>query len=493
MRSIRKTLVIGTTAGTAALLSAGGIVLFLLVRSGLVAQLDQSLNDNARLYASTVEQKRKKPGLEVDKLDMKEFEAPDRPEYLQLWGEDGASLFRSSSLGEADLEKFAAPIEAPDHRWVKLPSGHAARAVGMCFIPLPDRKAKDADAEPLVIPSQVVTLVLARDTRALDETLASLGTLITLVSLATLVATVAVLRVVIWRSLKPMDHLAAEIGRLDEEDLSGRVDLADAPHELQPVRDQLNGLLHRLEDAFFRERRLSADVAHELRTPLAGLRSAVEVALSRPRSPAESREVLADCLAIIRRMQDMVEKLLSLFHLEMGRLTIQTRDVSPHELIRNAWEALDGLAGARRLRVSWSLGVERTVVTDPDLLGLVIQNILENAVCHSDAGGTVSIAMVVDEDRLDLRVANSGCALDEGEAARVFDRFWRGDAVRSEAGVHCGLGLPLVRRVVEALGGSTRARIADGVFEIAVSVPAPAAPLAAPPRPAPPARLPQPR
>lgn len=473
MRSLRGALVLGTTAGMAAVLAAAAGITYQLIRADLVEEFDRSLADSARLLASTMEQGPRKINGDFRKYDMREFEASERPGYLEVWRPDGSVFFRSPSLGASDLERIGGPFEAPACRPVELPDGRPGRAVGITFAPRVEKKKREGDAaeRPAAAPRTVV-LALARGTEAIEAPLARLAALFGAVGAAAIAIAAGVLWLVIWWSLKPVGRLAAQIGGIGERDLSARLDGREAPRELQPVVDRLNDLLGRLRAAFDRERTLTADVAHELRTPLAGLRSTAEVALSRSREAPEYREALGDCLEITQRMQALVENLLSLARLEAGQVESHPRPVVPPEMLRAAWKPLEEAARARRLTVDWALGSAEPVMTDPALLDLVIGNLLENAVAHADGGGSVRIETSAGAEALEIRITNSGSTLPPDRAQEVFERFWRGDAARASNGSHCGLGLPLVKKVVGVLGGEVAVRsTAGGDFEVEVSIP----------------------
>ena len=475
MHSLRKTLILGTTIGTVAVLLAIGFLLYVLVRAGLVEQFDHSLIDKARLLASTIELEEGEVDLQFDEFDMHEFQKQDRPGYMQLWYADGSVLFRSKSLDNDNLEQSAGSAESPAYYWLKLPDGRNGRAVGIAFAPKIEHGWQD-DEDDLRKDwkdrTARITLVLARGTTLIDQTLARFEMIILLAGTIAIVVSGAVLWFVIRRSLRPLGQLAAEISRLDEEDLSTKVGAGCSVQELQPVKERLNELLGRLETAFARERSFSSDVAHELRTPLSGLRSTMEVILLKQRNPDEYREALRDNLQITEDMQAMVENLLTLARLEAGQVDISTEPVDLNELLRNAWEPAVESAQARNLKIQWTLGPESVISTDRSLLGLAIRNILENAAAYADDGGLIEVQTGREEGRMNVRIANTGSNLSQEKAEEAFERFWRDDAARSAAGVHCGLGLSLVRKIVAALGGSVSVRSSvGGSFDITVSMP----------------------
>ena len=464
-RSLRTRLVLGATLGTAGVFLAAGVLLYALVRDGLVAQFDRALLDKARLLASATEWEDEELDLNFDEFDMHEFDRADRPAYLQVWLTDGAVAFRSPSLAGADLERLAGSLDAPLCRRVILPDGRPGRATGFTMTPKTEGSSPPSDAA-------AVTVVLARGTAPVDAVLAQLAMLLVLVGLVAVGLSAGVLWLTVRRGLRPVDGLANQIAGLGEADLAARLEAPDAPRELVPVVDRLNDLLGRLEAAFQRERGFSADVAHELRTPLAGIRSTLDVALTRPRGAPEYEEVLRGCLRIAVQLQRMVEHLLTLARLDAGQVEIRPEAVCVNTLARDAWEPLTESAEARRLQVRWALGDDVRVTTDRSLLDLVVRNVLENAVVHADEGGSVVVETAAKGHGADVRVTNSGSRLSGQQADHVFERFWRGDAARTEAGVHCGLGLPLVKEIVAALGGSVAVQSTEGgEFEITISIP----------------------
>ena len=477
MRSLRSALILGTILGTAVVLVAAGALLYSFVRAGLVAEFDQSLADKARLVASTTDQTADGVELDFQELDLRGFGAADPSSYLEVWAADGSPLFRSPSLGQGHLERVAGTVDSPAFRWVSLPDGRPGRLVGITLAPRVDEEDHDdrpeaRDEPPSDWPLRTVTLVLARHTGPMATMLSRLRTLLALVGLVTVAVTAVVLWSVVRRSLRPLDHLAGQIGELDEQDLSARVEMPRPLRELVPLTHRLNGLLARLEAAFQRERSFSANVAHELRTPLAGLRSTLEVALSPPQRSSRFREALGDSLQITTKMQAMVENLLWLARVEAGQVAARAEPVPLSDLIRAAWKPLAEAAEARRLDVQWALRITAPVMTDPHLLGQAVRNILENAVEYADEGGRVNIETLVADHRAAIRLTNTGSAVPADQAERVFDRFWRGDAARTATGNHCGLGLPLARKLAAILGGSVEVRSSvGGEFEITVSIP----------------------
>jgi signal transduction histidine kinase len=218
----------------------------------------------------------------------------------------------------------------------------------------------------------------------------------------------------------------------------------------------LNQLLSRLENAFERERTFSADIAHELRTPMAGLRSSVEVALSRPREADDYRETLEGTLQPIYRVQAMVETLLYLGRLEAGQIEIVERTVDVRELVASSWRPLDAIARERHLNVAWEQPSAVNIVTDPTLLEVAIRNILENAALYANEGGYLRVRIAEEDGSRTVSVVNSGSRVAPEDVSALLGRFTRGDLSRGTSGEHFGLGLALAGKIAAALRCSMR-------------------------------------
>jgi len=479
MRSLGKTLVLGTTLATEAIVVAAGVLLYVLVRASLMAEFDRSMLDKARFLASTVEQERDRLDLEFDDLDMREFEGSNPAGCLLVATADGATLYRSPTAGGLHLVRTPGPVGSPRWRRVRLPDGRNARAVSLAFLPRVEHQRPDDDTEE-AIPAdggqiaarEPVTLVLARSTEVIDQTLARLVGYLFLVGLVAIVASTATLWWLVRHSLRPLERLAADIGRLSEEDLAKQIDHRASFREIQPVVDRLNDLLRRLDAAFRRERAFSADVAHELRTPLAGLRLKLDVATSRSRQPHEYQQAIDDCRHITAQMQTMVENLLCLARLEAGQIHVRRESVCLDELIRELWLPLDATAKHRRLNVEWSLEPGLSLISDRSQLSVAVRNLLENAVVYADENGSIRVCTASTDVSVEMSVSNSGSRLTQAQAEQAFEYFWRGDPGRSDAGVHCGLGLSLAWKTVALLGGTLSVRSHPGAeFEVTLAVP----------------------
>lgn len=307
---------------------------------------------------------------------------------------------------------------------------------------------------------------LAVDREPLDQELARMaGVLSALWLAATVLAWIAAMA---CRSavLRPLAGLGAAIDGIGPDDLSARVPATAGPREMHGIVARVNGLLDRLERAFASEQATIANLAHELRTPVAALRTAIEFRQLAASDPAEVR-TLASCHRTIERMQAVVGDLLLLARLEAGRETLARESVDAVAVVRETLDGWRERALARGQELTLAAPATLPLATSPGHLRLAVGNLVGNAVAHGSEGATVAVALAVEDGRLVLRLANpfSG-ALDP---AALGAGFYRGDAARS--GQHAGLGLALATRLARLLGGDLSVAATDGRFTATLRLP----------------------
>ncbi len=451
MKSIRASLIWGSVLGVIGIYTLSGVAIYRGARATLVRQLDESLEDQVRVIASVV--KRTPDGIEVEieDIDVPEFTSAAGHGYLQLWLDADSMLYRSPRLDGHDVERRPSlELNRPVFRWIRTVGGVHARAVDLRTEAVVDPEDWEEVQQPMPRPP-VIYLVAAEEARSTDAILARLRALLVAIGGVGSLAVAATLAGVIRRSLRPLNELAREIADLSDDDLSARIRVAATAREVKPVVDQLNELMTRLDAAFQRERTFSSDIAHELRTPLAGLRTTLEVTLSRPRDEHDYRESLDASLGIVRRVQTMVETLLYLGRLESGQVEVEHGAVNLCEMLGAVWTPLADRAQVRRISVAWILPGEVSVMADPVLLEVALRNVLDNAVSHVDDAGSVRIEVSAGGDAVHLRVANSGSGIPQERVGDLLRRFTRADPSRKASAEHFGLGLALTSKIAVAL------------------------------------------
>lgn len=283
----------------------------------------------------------------------------------------------------------------------------------------------------------------------------------------------AVVLVITGRVLAPVRRMTDAIAGITPGSDHQLVAVAGLPLELQPVQERLNDLLARVDAALTREQQTTANIAHELRTPLAGLRAKLELALTKERDPAEIAALCRQGLGTMTLLQGLIDNLLLLTRLEAGQEKPHVQAVEVQELLASAWALHQPAAQARRITLERRLEPALSLITDGDKLRAIFSNLLSNAVAYAPENSMVQIAGHEQGDgRIRLMFTNEGATISHVDAERVFEPFWRGDSARTVERGHCGLGLPLVRRLVTVLRGNVSVSVKNGKFTVLVVLPA---------------------
>lgn len=459
-RSLRFRLALGTGLVSVFFFAGAVGVSYRFIHGFFVDEFDIELREKALLFA---EQTRRRdtgaPRLHFSPASP--VSGGDRKEFAELWDAGGVRLGREPAWSGDDL----VPHPSSDAKGVNviLPNGSKGRQVTLVF--------EWRDRESPSGPPRKMVLAVAQDDAVLEATLRRIFIMLAVSGLIAAICTMLGVTLVIGRLLAPVRRLAAELDGISQHDLSARLGGEGAPLELQPVVRGLNALLARLETAFEREKTLTADLAHELRTPLHGLRLTLDVALTRPREAADYRRTLEECQAMVAATQAMAQDLLTLARLDADRSAVGQEPVSLLPLLQDCWQPLAARAEARRLMVDWCPRDAR-VLAHPERLRLVLSSLLGNAVDHADEGGRIRVGITEDGDQAVFSLANTGSQVAPADTAKVFDRFWRQDSARGGDAAHCGLGLAIVRRVADLMGMPIHVKSeVGGWFEVVLRLP----------------------
>lgn len=256
------------------------------------------------------------------------------------------------------------------------------------------------------------------------------------------------------KGLAPMHRVTATARRLSAERLGERLSGDDAPAEMRALVEAFNGMLERLEASFRRLNEFSADIAHELRTPVSNLMTETQVALSRSRSADEYREALHSNLEEFDRLARMIADMLFLAKADNGLLPKPAEQVALQTEAAALLEFYEALADERQLRMT--LSGAGTVIGDRLMLRRAVSNLLSNAIRHTPAGGVIEVCIRRVREQVVLTVSNPGEPIPPDQVPRVFERFHRVDPSRLRQGDGAGLGLPITRSIVESHGGHIR-------------------------------------
>lgn len=270
--------------------------------------------------------------------------------------------------------------------------------------------------------------------------------------------------VIARRGMRPLQRIRESVHRISSSTLNERIPVTRLPSDLGELAITLNDMLKRLEDAFGRISRLSADMAHELRTPVGALRGEMEVALSKERTPDEYRAALEACLDNCARLSRTIDSVLFLARAD-NHMTPLHRETVP--IIRELAPIRDlfgGLATEAGIALECEAPDGLIVCADRSLLQRALCNLVENALKHTRRDGKVVLSAQRVSEGVEIIVEDNGDGIPTADMTRVFEPFYRVDLSRSTASGGAGLGLSIVQSVVTLHGGKVdlRSEIGEG-------------------------------
>ncbi|MCO7628759.1 heavy metal sensor histidine kinase [Pseudomonas fluorescens] len=257
--------------------------------------------------------------------------------------------------------------------------------------------------------------------------------------------------VLLRRGLQPLRQLSAAVRGIDLRSLDQRLPAGGTPAELLEPVQALNGMLARLDDSVQRLSQFSADLAHEIRTPLHTLLASNGQALNHPRSTAEYQELLASNMEEFERLKRMAENLMFLARAEQAERALDLQTLDLHSVGSELCDYFEALADDRQLRLENRLHGE--LLADQQLLQRALGNLLANAVRHADEGTLISLRRRDEPGVCWLQVHNHGPAIAPEHLGKLFDRFYRVDPSRAQPGDSGGLGLAIVQSIMQLHGG----------------------------------------
>ena len=455
MKSISRRLVEHLVVGTLGLYAAWAAGFFFYTWLAFTQQFDEALQGKAQTLVELTELDRRgqrrtpiRTEFELDFQDVlfPEFQPSDTAMFYEVWAPDGSSLARSASLLETHLPRLPRATDRAIFYDLTLPDGRAGRAVTFRFIPRLDQDLIRVDFQPKADAHELL-LALARPRETLNQTRALLIRGFLLFGFLLPLGTLWVVRRSVRRGLTPLSRMAGDLGRIDAGSLGTRFPTDSVPQELRPIVARLNDLLQRLDGTFRRERRLTADIAHELRTPIAELRLLAEMRLAAGDATGGD---FGDVLEIAKQMEQRVETLLTLARCDANAVPVSRQDVDVAAAIQEAWQAHEEAARTRGLLTTFHLPETAIVKSDPGLLSAILTNLMANAVIHTPPGGAFVCHVNRNANRLTLRLTNTDDQLEPADLDRLAEPFWQKDRSRSDAG-HAGLGLSLVQSYANLL------------------------------------------
>ncbi|MDH5316398.1 MAG: ATP-binding protein [Gemmatimonadota bacterium] len=264
------------------------------------------------------------------------------------------------------------------------------------------------------------------------------------------------------RTLEPVGAMAHAAESISATHPSERLPVSDPSDELGRLGVAFNDLLDRLERALGQQRQFLADAAHELRTPIARVRSQLELA-ERPGAAPVTPETVAGLHADLERMGMMLDELLQLARADAGERSSQPLRIFLDDVAHQATAGWRSAAERRGVVLEFEVpDHEVPVIADPVLLRRLVDTLMDNAIRYSPSGGRIEVRARLEDGSAVLDVADRGIGIPDDERRRLFERFFRGREARQMAPEGSGLGLPIARWIAERHGGSVELLAREG-------------------------------
>ncbi len=445
MRSLRQRLLWTLLSWLALVLAAFSAMIFLLVRESLHGDLDQLLRDKAFLLGSQVNPNNRTAVGGDDRV----WRSDRYLTFGQTHDSDWTLLYKSTRLDK--------PIPVTDE--VKRVAQHA---VGMATHDATGTEGTHYRMATVRIDRHGKFICYAQIAVKTEERDAPLRVLILWLaagSITSLIIAGLGLIYLIRQWGAPLAALSETASKINFDTL-GRQRLfapADAP-ELARLAESFNELLDRVEAMHASQFRFVADASHELRTPLTILRGEIDVALRRPRSPEEYADVLQSSREEIERLSRLTENLLTLARADAKQALVRREPVDLAAIASEVCRKLAPLSEQRRVALACEASDAAMVTGDAIALEQVIFNLTENALRYTPGGESATVRVARSATEAVVEVADHGSGISSEHLPHLFDRFYRVDKARSREFGGAGLGLSIVKTLVEAHGGRVEVR-----------------------------------
>ncbi len=262
------------------------------------------------------------------------------------------------------------------------------------------------------------------------------------------------------RGLRPLRRITGMAERITVSRLHAHIEPARWPQELRALARAFNDMLDRLADSFTRLAQFSADLAHELRTPINNLMGEAEVALNRARSADEYRQVLESSLEEYARLSRMIDSLLFLARADNAETRVERSRFDARREIEAVLEYHDAVA--QEQGIAMSCHGESLLEADPILFRRAVSNLVTNALQYTPRGGSIEAGLVNGARSVEVSIRDTGAGIGPAHLSNIFQRFYRADPARSRNPEGTGLGLAIVKSIMDLHGGRIRVESEPG-------------------------------
>jgi two-component system, OmpR family, heavy metal sensor histidine kinase CusS len=466
-----RTLAFRLTAGYA----LAGLVLVILATASLylvlVSELEKStelfLGDKLHVLRTMLRERPDDTDALREEVELETAARRYEHFYIRLLDERNTPLMTTPGMGEEiDLSQLARRTRGRPEVAIPMKGSH-----GQAF------RVTTAGAQVGSTAGHTITIQIAIDVSQKEAFLARFRLVFWVIVVGTLAIFPLVGYQIARQGIRPVEEMAATARRISSTHLGERILAEGYPFELASLAGTFNEMLDRLEDSFDRISKFSADIAHDLRTPVNNIRGEAEVALARARGVDEYRDALESSLEEAVRLSDLIGNLLFLARAESPLAHLRRERVDVAELLDGVQEYYEASAADGGICLSTRFGDEPVIAeVDRTLMQRAVGNLVSNAVAHTQSGGSVVIAASSESAVVRIEVTDTGIGIPPEALPRVFDRFFRVDPSRSQVSGGTGLGLAIVQGIMLLHGGKVEIASQPGKgTRVVLSMPASAA------------------
>ena len=462
--SMKKKIIVNALLGFLALFLTIGLSGTFYLIKWLNKEFDQNLSAKSSVLVSLAKVDGETVDFDFSGEFMPEFSTTEDPEYFQLWLNSHKVLEKSTSLELLDID---ANLPVTNFRNTKnvfkditLPDGRHGRMLSVNFYPQRQNTALQTNSANSDIP--LITLAIAKERVSLDKTIRDFLLIFSvIVILFTLIAAATIWQTVM-KGLQPLKNMQRKMSLLAIDNMSERLDFPNPPKELEETIYQFNRMLERLENSFDRQKQFTAEVAHELRTPISQMRSLTEQAMKDNHNAAPYQDIIDSTM----QMEMTVSNLMALAQCEKGNIILEPQVIKLARKMDACWAKYDAMAVKRSITYVNNITDEFKIISSSAELDIIFNNLISNAINYSTSGTQVTTYCRTENDILCICITNKPQNITAEEINKIFDRSWQKNNMDNPIQIN-GLGLALVKSYADLLNlRITTALSDDGILTI---------------------------